>query len=296
MTGVFMMRNPSEVPIQSLKTAIIVPQRKQPPTLPDEIDALRAISATAVGADDDASWAQRGFSNPIAAGTIAAGVHVFLRDRRLRAIFEFQPEGVAIFNADGVIVEANPAAEFILGLSRAQLFSLPVRDTDFRAMNADATTTAQDFPVLFALQTGEKIHGCLRGVFNTRLNTECSLLFDAVPHLCKEDPTQSEVFVFFSDVTTEHLSALPTVKASEDASNVADAGATALISFLSGREREVLEALVDGSSNKIIAFKLGISPRTVEVHRARMMVKLGVRNFAAAIRIAVAAENRKICA
>ena len=62
------------------------------------------------------------------------------------------------------------------------------------------------------------------------------------------------------------------------------------IATLSPREREVLEALVTGHPNKVIAFDLGISVRTVEVHRARMMDRLGVRQFAEAIRLAVLAR------
>ena len=59
------------------------------------------------------------------------------------------------------------------------------------------------------------------------------------------------------------------------------------IAALSPREREVLDALVMGRPNKIIAYDLGISIRTVEVHRARMMDRLGVRQLAEAIRLAV---------
>jgi two-component system response regulator FixJ len=62
------------------------------------------------------------------------------------------------------------------------------------------------------------------------------------------------------------------------------------ISALSPREREVLDALVAGHPNKVIAFDLGISVRTVEVHRARMMDRLGVRQLAEAIRLAVVAS------
>jgi two-component system response regulator FixJ len=58
---------------------------------------------------------------------------------------------------------------------------------------------------------------------------------------------------------------------------------------LSPREREVLDALVAGASNKIIAFDLGLSVRTVEVHRARMMERLGTRQLAEAIRLAIMA-------
>jgi two-component system, LuxR family, response regulator FixJ len=65
--------------------------------------------------------------------------------------------------------------------------------------------------------------------------------------------------------------------------------AAALIETLSPRERQVLEALVAGQPNKVIAFDLGISVRTVEVHRARMMDRLGVRQFAEAVRLSVLA-------
>jgi two-component system response regulator FixJ len=61
------------------------------------------------------------------------------------------------------------------------------------------------------------------------------------------------------------------------------------IARLSPREREVLDALVAGRPNKVIAFDLGLSVRTVEVHRARMMDRLGVRQLAEAIRLAVLA-------
>jgi two-component system response regulator FixJ len=65
--------------------------------------------------------------------------------------------------------------------------------------------------------------------------------------------------------------------------------AAALIETLSQREGQVLQALVAGQPNKVIAFSLGISVRTVEVHRARMMDRLGVRQLAEAVRLSVLA-------
>jgi two-component system, LuxR family, response regulator FixJ len=62
------------------------------------------------------------------------------------------------------------------------------------------------------------------------------------------------------------------------------------IATLTPREHEVLVALVMGRPNKVIASDLGISIRTVEVHRARMMDRLGVRQFAEAVRLAVLAR------
>ena len=60
------------------------------------------------------------------------------------------------------------------------------------------------------------------------------------------------------------------------------------IASLTQREQEVLEGLACGYPNKTIAYDLGISSRTVEVYRANAMAKLGVTNFADALRIAFA--------
>lgn len=62
------------------------------------------------------------------------------------------------------------------------------------------------------------------------------------------------------------------------------------ISALSNREREVLNWLAEGSSNKIIARELAISPRTVEIHRANMMNKLGASHAADAVRLKIEAQ------
>jgi two-component system response regulator FixJ len=58
---------------------------------------------------------------------------------------------------------------------------------------------------------------------------------------------------------------------------------------LTPRERDVLEGLVRGHPNKTIAYDLAISPRTVEIHRANLMGKLGVASLSEALRIAFAA-------
>lgn len=61
--------------------------------------------------------------------------------------------------------------------------------------------------------------------------------------------------------------------------------ARARIETLSARERQVLDWLAEGNSNKTIARELRISPRTVEIHRANMMGKLGARHPADAVRV-----------
>ena len=59
---------------------------------------------------------------------------------------------------------------------------------------------------------------------------------------------------------------------------------------LTPRERDVIDGLAKGRPNKTIAYDLGISPRTVEIHRSNLMTKLGVRSLSEALRIAFAAE------
>lgn len=65
--------------------------------------------------------------------------------------------------------------------------------------------------------------------------------------------------------------------------------ARGLIEHLTAREKEVLLGLVDGQTNKEIAISLDISPRTVEIHRANVMEKMGAPNLSTVLRIAFAA-------
>ena len=61
--------------------------------------------------------------------------------------------------------------------------------------------------------------------------------------------------------------------------------------LLTQREREVLKLLATGKPNKVVAYELGISHRTAEIHRARMMARLKVRSLAEAVRLAIKAEE-----
>ena len=65
--------------------------------------------------------------------------------------------------------------------------------------------------------------------------------------------------------------------------------AAARIKLLSERERQVLECLVAGRANKVIAYELDISPRTVEIHRAHVMEKMQAKSLSEVVRMALAA-------
>jgi two-component system response regulator FixJ len=80
------------------------------------------------------------------------------------------------------------------------------------------------------------------------------------------------------------------IAASERARDEVEAVAdiTRKLAILTPREREVLEKLVEGLPNKTIAYDLGSSPRTIEVHRARVMEKMGARSLPELVRMTIA--------
>jgi two-component system response regulator FixJ len=75
----------------------------------------------------------------------------------------------------------------------------------------------------------------------------------------------------------------------EPGGNSARTEAEARLADLSPRERDVLQGLVAGKINKVIAHDLSISPRTVEVYRANLMAKTGARSMSELMRLALAA-------
>ena len=97
-----------------------------------------------------------------------------------------------------------------------------------------------------------------------------------------EKPFTSEAILNSLDLALSRLA----VPSEQDPTAMA---AVAKLVLLSPREREVLEGLLAGLPNKTIAYDLAISPRTVEIHRARVMDKMGARSLSELVRLALAA-------
>jgi two-component system, LuxR family, response regulator FixJ len=100
-----------------------------------------------------------------------------------------------------------------------------------------------------------------------------------------EKPFTSEAILNSLDVALSRLAG----RSEQDPTATA---AAAKLTLLSPREREVLEGLLAGLPNKTIAYDLTISPRTVEIHRARVMDKMGARSLSELVRLALAAGVR----
>lgn len=97
-----------------------------------------------------------------------------------------------------------------------------------------------------------------------------------------EKPYEADVLMQLIDTAFSRLA--------EDSGSAARVDAAkAKIARLSPRETDVLRGLIEGKANKVIAYNLAISPRTVEIYRANLMEKLDVRSLSEALRIAFAA-------
>ena len=99
-----------------------------------------------------------------------------------------------------------------------------------------------------------------------------------------EKPFEKQVLI---SAVEEGFATLKRVGSAKDRSK--DAGVK--LQILTAREREVLDGLAQGLPNKTIAYDLGISPLTVEIHRANLMTKLGVRSLSEALRLAFAVQD-----
>jgi two-component system response regulator FixJ len=92
---------------------------------------------------------------------------------------------------------------------------------------------------------------------------------------------------FDDDVLLGAVRAALNVHASDSERQARNAEIGSRIASLSNREREVLEGLVAGHPNKVIAYDLGISPRTVEIYRANLMTKMGAASLSDLVRMAL---------
>ncbi|NIR29952.1 MAG: response regulator transcription factor [Gammaproteobacteria bacterium] len=95
-----------------------------------------------------------------------------------------------------------------------------------------------------------------------------------------------------SDMLLERVQQAITRDAQERRVSSLQAETTQRLEQLTPREREVMELIVAGKANKVVAFELQISERTVELHRARIMKKMGVRSLPELMRLVLRSGAR----
>jgi two-component system response regulator FixJ len=92
---------------------------------------------------------------------------------------------------------------------------------------------------------------------------------------------------FYDDVILASIADAIAKSRGHTAKNPVDAELRARLESLTAREREVLDLLVAGHPNKVVAYRLDISPRTVEIHRARVMEKMRAKSLPELVKMAI---------
>jgi len=192
------------------------------------------------------------------------------------------------------VLSADPAArdEILRSLRRGGFPCIAFDRTEALLARLDSLVPGCVVTNCFRLPGGEldlrqklKVHGCLFPVVLVVGQTDAAAAVEAMKAGVAD--------VLVRPVSDEGMHAAVTAALGEMRRSHANLSLTGelrnRLARLTRREREVLEALVVGSANKAIAQQLGISPRTVEVHRAKVMEKLGCRSLPQVIRLAVEA-------
>ena len=95
---------------------------------------------------------------------------------------------------------------------------------------------------------------------------------------------------FDEESLLEAIRSALTVRSNAEASQAERARIRTVLEGLSPREQEVLDGVIEGKLNKVIAHELSISPRTVEVYRANVMSKTGARGLSELVRMVLLAR------
>ncbi len=122
-------------------------------------------------------------------------------EKKHRQLFETMAQGVIYQDAEGRIVEANPAAELILGVSVAQMRGKTNNDPSWGAVHADGTDYSGDMhPSTLALQTGREVKDIM-GIYNRAEGCTHWILVDSVPQFREGEEKPFQVFTTFEDIT-----------------------------------------------------------------------------------------------
>ena len=123
-------------------------------------------------------------------------------EQRYRNLYVNMAQGVVYQNTNGEIIDANPAAELLLGMSLDQLRGKTSRDPDWKSIHEDGSVYLGEMhPSMIALSTGMAVRNEVMGVFNAIKSHYRWLLISAVPQFRDQEKTPFQVFTTFTDIS-----------------------------------------------------------------------------------------------
>lgn len=171
-------------------------------------------------------------------------------EERHRNLFESMVQGVVYHNVDGHIIEANPAAERILGLTVDQMKGRQSIDPRWKAVKADGSDFPGDqHPAMEALRTGQPQMDVTMGVYHPVKDEHRWIKVDAIPRFHKHDDNMTatrqpfQVYATFTDVTSERRFAEEILKARAKAEH-ADRLKSAFLANMSHEIRTPLNGIM----------------------------------------------------
>ena len=181
-------------------------------------------------------------------------------EEKYRTLFENMTQGVVIYDQDGKIISANPAAENILGLTVDQMQERSLTDFYKRVIHEDGTDFPEEtHPSQVALRIRKAIHNVVMGVLSPKTDRFTWQNITAVPQFKPGDNRPFQVFITFEDITFRKR--------------------LERYNKLTAREKEVFKMLAKGLGRKMIGDSLNIRPKTVDKHRENLMEKLSLHEI-----------------
>jgi PAS domain S-box-containing protein len=123
-------------------------------------------------------------------------------EEQYRTLFEKMAQGIVNQDAAGRIINANSAAERILGLSLDQMQGRTSVDPRWRAVHQDGSDfSGETHPAIVALRTGKEVRDVVIGVFNPAKEAYSWIMINAVPQFHPGQERSYQVFTIFDDIT-----------------------------------------------------------------------------------------------
>ena len=117
-------------------------------------------------------------------------------------LFNHLVQGVVYHNQSGQIVEANPAAERILGLTKDQILGKTSIDPTWKAIHEDGSPfPGEEHPAMIALHSGKEVRNVIMGISSNKKLDITWIVIDAIPEFLEEGGQPKQVLVSFADIT-----------------------------------------------------------------------------------------------